>query len=230
MEKFNSIPNHSFKLFFSICIRNEPISKFTNKMSRFPKILSDEKLNERHIDFRNALYNLESGDLTPENFESLIRIYTTTKQIDYRNRILKLLYNQTYPKLQSFFELAYKKERYLDMKIYALRGLALFSEEKDIEKLVNKLKVTLAKREQTTPYNYQEYELLRGKNALPFLVEKYKYTSFKDLLEQVNEQYDRMPEAFKGHFTTDENGETVNLKTAEESSKLLRDFFDQNKI
>ncbi|MGE8433378.1 hypothetical protein [Chryseobacterium joostei] len=199
-------------------------------MSRFPEILSDEKLNEKHIDFRNALYDLSSKNLVPDNFDSLIRIYTTTKQLDYRNRILKLLYDQTHPKLHSFFELAYKKERYLDMKIYALRGLALFSEEKEMEKLVNKLKGTLAKREQTTPYNYQEYELLRGKNALPFLVEKYKYTSFKDLLQQVNEQYERMPEAFKGHFTTDENGDIVQLKMAAESSKMMRDFFDRNKV
>lgn len=199
-------------------------------MTLFPEILTEEKLNERHIDFRNALYNLAPKDLIPENFDNLIRIYTTTKQLDYRNRILKLLYDQAYAELHPFFELAYKKERYLDMKIYVLRGLAQFAEEKEIEKLVNKLKVILAKREESTPYNYQEYELLRGKNALPFLVEKYQYTSFKDLLSQVHEQYERMPDAFKGHFTTDENGEIVNLRTADESSKMMRLFFDQKKV
>ncbi|MGU3374813.1 hypothetical protein [Chryseobacterium sp. M5A1_1a] len=199
-------------------------------MTLFPEILSEEKLNERHIDFRNALYNLEPKDLVPEYFDNLIRIYTTTKQIDYRNKILKLLYNQAHSELHPFFELAYKKERYLDMKIYALRGLAQFAEEKEIEKLVNKLKIILAKREESTPYNYQEYELLKGKNVLPFLVERYQYTSFKELLIQVNNQYERMPDAFKGHFTTDENGESINLRTANESSTMIRDFFDQKKV
>lgn len=198
-------------------------------MSTFPQILSDEKVNERHIDFRDALYQLDTENLTSENTDVLIKIYKTTKQIDYRNRILKLLYTHNSSDLQEFFEGAYKKERYLDMKIYALRGLALFSNEKYIEKLVNKLKLILAKREETTPYNYQEYELLRGKNALPFLVGTYNYNCLKELLQQVNEQYERMPDAFKGHFTTDENGEITNLRTPAENSKLITAFFNQQK-
>lgn len=198
-------------------------------MSTFPQILSDEKVNERHIDFRDALYQLDTENLTSENTDVLIKIYKTTKQIDYRNRILKLLYTHNSSDLQEFFEGAYKKERYLDMKIYALRGLALFSNEKYIEKLVNKLKLILAKREETTPYNYQEYELLRGKNALPFLVDTYNYNCLKELLQQVNEQYERMPDAFKGHFTTDENGEITNLRTPAENSKLITAFFNQQK-
>ncbi|WP_123966542.1 hypothetical protein [Chryseobacterium phosphatilyticum] len=198
-------------------------------MSTFPQILSDEKVNERHIDFRDALYQLDTENLTSENTDVLIKIYKTTKQIDYRNRILKLLYTHNSSDLQEFFEGAYKKERYLDMKIYGLRGLALFSNEKYIEKLVNKLKLILAKREETTPYNYQEYELLRGKNALPFIVDTYNYNCLKELLQQVNEQYERMPDAFKGHFTTDENGEITNLRTPAENSKLITAFFNQQK-
>lgn len=199
-------------------------------MSQFPEILSDENAKEKHPDFRNALFSLESKDVSPENVDSLIKIYTITKQIDYRNKILKLLYDQNDPKLHSFFELAFKKERYLDMKVYALRGLTQFSDEKSIEKLISKFKITLAKREQTTPYNYQEYELLKGKNALPFLIEKYNYPSIKELLQQVNEQYERMPAAFKGHFTIDEAGNFVHLRTPVESSKMIRAFFDENKI
>lgn len=195
-------------------------------MSVFPKILTDENAKQRHPDFEKALFDLNTKNITGENVNHLVRIYTTTKEISYRNRILKLLYDHQYPELQSFFEMACKKERYLDMKIYALRGLAQFSNEKVMEKLVNKLKITLAKREETTPYNYQEYELLRGKNALPFLVEKYNYASFKELLEQVNEQYNRMPDAFKGHITTDEHGEIVHLRAPGEGAKMIRDFFD----
>ncbi|RXM53830.1 hypothetical protein BOQ64_02440 [Chryseobacterium sp. CH25] len=65
---------------------------------------------------------------------------------------------------------------------------------------------------------------MRGKNALPFLVEKYNYPSFRELLAQVNEQYERMPDAFKGHITTDESGEIVILRAPGESSKMIRDF------
>ncbi|WES98434.1 hypothetical protein P2W68_02200 [Chryseobacterium arthrosphaerae] len=199
-------------------------------MNIFPEILSDENVKESHTGFSNALLNLSSKHINPENFETLTRIYKSTKQIHYRNKILKLLYDFPNPELQQFFEQAYKKERYLDMKTYALRGLAQFSDEKEIEKLISKLKPILAKREETTPYNYQEYELLRGKNALPFMVEKYGYECFKDLLKQVNEQYERMPDAFKGHITTDESGEIVCLRPASESSAMIRAFFDRQKI
>ncbi|WP_228448087.1 MULTISPECIES: hypothetical protein [unclassified Chryseobacterium] len=193
-------------------------------MNSFPEILIDENAKERHPDYKKALFDLNSKNITAENSNHLVRIYTTTKEISYRNKILKLLYDHKYPELHSFFEMACKKERYLDMKVYALRGWAQFAEEKEIGKLVDKMKTSLAKREVTTPYNYQEYELLRGKNALPFLVEKYNYPSFRELLAQVNEQYERMPDAFKGHITTDESGEIVILRAPGESSKMIRDF------
>lgn len=195
-------------------------------MNSFPEILIDKNAKERHPDYKKALFDLNTQNITAGNAEHLIRIYTVTKEISYRNKILKLLYDHKYPELQSFFEMACKKERYLDMKVYALRGWAQFAEEKEIGKLVDKMKISLAKTEKTTPYNYQEYELLRGKNALPFLVEKYNYPSFIELLAQVNEQYERMPEAFKGHITTDESGEIVLLRTPGESSKMIRNFFD----
>ncbi|UHO40805.1 hypothetical protein H5J24_12305 [Chryseobacterium capnotolerans] len=61
---------------------------------------------------------------------------------------------------------------------------------------------------------------------MPFLIEKYNYVLFKVLLAQVNEQYEKMPDAFKGHITTDEFGEIVLLRTPGESSKMIRAFFD----
>ena len=75
------------------------------------------------------------------------------------------------------------------------------------------------------PYNYQEYELLRGRNALPYLVERYGYACLRETLEQVDRQYDAMPEAFKGHFTVDDDGEVVTLREPGASSALIRQFF-----
>lgn len=198
-------------------------------MKDFPKILTDEKINERNADFRNELFSLDKKIINENNVIHLIRIYTNTKHIELRNRILKLLYDFDFPELNEFFNLAYKKERYLDMKLYALRGLSQFTTEKEIGKILQKFNLTLAKRQKSTPYNYQEYELLRGKNALPFLVEKYGYRCFNETLEQVNNQYDQMPEAFKGHFTTDKDGEIVNLRSAEKSKKMMSDFFSKSR-
>jgi hypothetical protein len=196
-------------------------------MTDFPEILTNEKINERNVDFRNALFSLNKKIINESNIVHLIRIYTKTKHIELRNRILKLLYDFDFPELNDFFSLAYKKERYLDMKLYALRGISLFATEKEIDKILQKFNLTLAKRQKSTPYNYQEYEILRGKHALPFLVEKYGYSCFVGTLNQVNNQYDQMPDAFKGHFTTDENGEIVNLRTSDKSREMMSDFFSK---
>ncbi|MFH6992580.1 hypothetical protein [Flavobacterium sp. FlaQc-48] len=196
-------------------------------MSNFPALLTDEKIKDSNSDFRNALFSLDKNSIDKDNFFHLTRIYSATKQLDLRNKILRLLYDFDFPELRDFFDNAYKKERYLDMKIYALRGLSKFISEKEIEKLLHKFNLTLLKRQETTPYNYQEYELLRGQNALPYLVEKYNYNCFKETLNQVNDQYNTMPEAFKGHFTIDENGEFVSLRTPDESSTMIKDFFNK---
>ena len=41
-------------------------------------------------------------------------------------------------KEKDVFEHAYKKERYLDMKLHALRGISQFISEKEIKKLIVK--------------------------------------------------------------------------------------------
>jgi hypothetical protein len=114
----------------------------------------------------------------------------------------------------------------LDIKINALRGLAHYITEDEIKKLLIKFNEILKKRKETTPYNYQEYELLLGKNALPYLYKKYSYECIKETLEIVQTQYNEMPDAFKGHFTIDENGNTVLLRTPEETNKMLDEFFN----
>jgi hypothetical protein len=194
-------------------------------MSKFPDILTDEKIKDSNKDFRNALFSLDKKSIDKDNFIHLTRIYSATKQLDIRNKILRFLYDFDFPELKDFFDNAYKKGRYMDMKMYALRGLSLFVSEKEIEKLLQKFNLTLLKRQETTPYNYQEYELLRGQNSLPYLVQKYNYDCFKETLNQVNAQYNAMPDAFKGHFTIDKNGEGVSLRSPEESSKMIQDFF-----
>jgi len=196
-------------------------------MSNFPSILTDEKIKDSNAIFRNALFSLDKISIDKDNFIHLTRIYSETKQLDIRNKILRLLYDFEFAELKDFFDKAYKKERYLDMKIYGLRGLSKFISEKEIEKLLQKFNQTLSKRQETTPYNYQEYELLKGQNSLPYLVNQYNYSCFQETLDQLNAQYNKMPEAFKWHFTIDENGEFVSLRNPEESSKMIKDFFDQ---
>jgi hypothetical protein len=137
------------------------------------------------------------------------------------------LYNKNSHILKEFFEKAYKRERYMFIKIIALRGLSHYITEDEIEKLLAKFNKTFRKKKETAPFDYQEYEFLLGKNALPYLYKKYSYKCIKETLEIVQGHYDEMPEAFKGHFTIDENGTIVLLRPPEEKDKMIAEFFDK---
>jgi hypothetical protein len=192
------------------------------------KVLLETTLKFNSKDFLDAFAKLTEKDIKNDaEIEAIINIYTSAKDLYIRNTCLKLLYNKNNVLLKSFFEAAYKKERYLDMKINALRGLAHYIAEHEIKKLLIKFNETLRKRKETTPYNYQEYELLLGKDSLSYLEKKYSYECLKETLAIVQSQYDEMPEAFKGHFTVDENGNTILLRTVEETNKMIADFFSK---
>lgn len=67
--------------------------------------------------------------------------------------------------------------------------------------------------------------MLKGQNALPYLVDRYGYPCFKETLEIVEIQYNEMPDAFKGHFTVDLDGEIIQLRSSEKSRKMMDEFF-----
>ena len=196
-------------------------------MRNFPEMLIVEGIHHRDIKFRDALFSLRENDINEQSAIYIEKIYKDTKLPEIRNKCIKLLYNKHYAFLENFFLFAYKKERYLDMKIIALRGLAQFLSEESICLLIQKFNETLVKRPEKTPYNYQEYELLKGKHALPYLIDRYGYKCLKETLKITNKNYDRMPDAFKGHWTTDENGEITWLRSPEESSGMMSDFFEK---
>ena len=175
-----------------------------------------------------ALPDLSEESIDENAANEIIAIYDSSKDMYVRNLCIKLLYRKTFASLETFFERAFKRERYLDMKIHCIRGLSQFWTEAKLKPLLKKIDDSLIKRAKTTPYNYQEYELLLGKNALPFLISKYGYESFKKTYSLVKSNYDAMPEAFKGHFSVGDDGKLIQLKTPEESKKCFDDFFKHN--
>lgn len=137
--------------------------------------------------------------------------YINTKDIAKRNALLKQLVFDLPVNGKDFFLKVYKKERYLDMRLTAIRGYAAFASEEEVAILMNKMLEILKKRPDSTPYNYHEYEILRSSFLIPYLLEKYPYDCFKKFNEQLNKQYDAMPEVFKGIFTCDDKGEHIQL-------------------
>ncbi|MED3550286.1 hypothetical protein [Cytobacillus praedii] len=150
--------------------------------------------------------------------------YFNTKDIAKRNALLKQLIFDLPEDGKDFFLKAYKKERYLDMRLTAIRGYAAFASQEEVAVLMNKLLEILKKRPESTPYNYQEYEILRSAFLMPYLLEKYPYDCFKKFNEQLEKQYDAMPEVFKGIFTCNDKGEHIQLIPPAVVRKQIENF------
>lgn len=164
-----------------------------------------------------------------EQINNLMSEYFTTKDIARRNTILKKFAVQYPEGAKDFFFKAFKKERYIDMKMTALRGYAHYASEEEVAVFAKKVLELLMKIPLHTPYDYQEYEQMRSVFLLPYLIQTYHYACFDELYEQLEKQYNDMPDCFKGIFTLDENGYAYTLRDSEEVSRSMREFFDSEK-
>ncbi|MGR6897196.1 hypothetical protein [Rummeliibacillus sp. BSL5] len=156
--------------------------------------------------------------------ETKMETYFNTKDIAKRNALLKQIVFDLPEQGKDFFLKAYKKERYLDMRLTAIRGYAAFASEEEVAVLINKMLEILKKRSETTPYNYEEYEILRSAFLMPYLVEKYPYDCFKKFNEQLEKQYHIMPDVFKGIFTCNDKGEHIQLIPPAVARKQMEGF------
>lgn len=160
--------------------------------------------------------------------EKMMNEYFDIKDISKRNKILKELVFSCPPNAKNFFYQVFKKERYLDMKLTAVRGYAFYSSETEVEILMYKLLELLRKIPKRTPYDYQEYEIMRSKFLMPYLLEKYNYQCFKEFNKQLEKQYNDMPDVFKNIFSCDEMGNSYQIRDMKEVKETLKNFFDKN--
>jgi len=161
-----------------------------------------------------------------EDVNLLIDFYHELKDAALRLIILCNLFHGSEWLLKQFFLDAYKRERYLDMKLMAVRGYVNYASQEEIEKIMEHFMKILKKRPESTPYNYQEYEFLRSAYGLPYLIKKYGYSCFINAYEQEERQYNDMPDAIKGHYTFDEECNHIVLREPEETHKMIDDFFE----
>lgn len=189
------------------------------------KYLATAPLRENDAKFISAISNIAYEFLTTDEAVLIEQLYFKLKNAALRNQVLYDLVRCKELELKDFFQKAYKKERYLDMRLLAIHGLAKYASEEEIDKVMDHFLKILIKRPETTPYNYQEYEFLRSAFGLPLLIKKYGYPCFEKALQQVEKQYHDMPEAFQGHFTFDEDGKAVQLRTPRETKQMIERFF-----
>ena len=156
--------------------------------------------------------------------DNLTDQYFNEKSVEKRWAILKTIVFKCESFSKEFFEKAFKKERKLVMKLLALRGYAYFAAEKEVEKFVEIIMRSLIKVPETTPYAHNLYEDMKGKYLVPYLVKTYQYPCFIQLSEQVEKQYDAMPEVFKNIYSYDEFGNIYAIREPEEVKRSMEEF------
>ncbi len=157
-----------------------------------------------------------------------IERYFQSKDIRERNEILKHLLLNLPTDGKDFFLRAFKKERYLDMKLSAVRGYSAYANEKEVEVLMNKMLELLKKIPQHTPYDYQEYECMRSAFLMPYLINKYNYKCFYIFNEQLEKQYNDMPDCFKNIFSLDDKGNIYCIRDHEEVKQSWKVFWSES--
>jgi len=151
--------------------------------------------NPKYVDL---ICNLHLQKIPLEEIEFYKEMYFSTKDLFTRNQIIKLMVLHGHlTNLKDFFFLAFKRERYLEMKLEAIIGYSIYASEDEVIPLMNKFIELLKNRQKSTPNNYQEYEYLRSQSYLPYLIEKYGYECFKKAYKQEELQYDAMEEKYK---------------------------------
>lgn len=164
-----------------------------------------------------------------ERIQEQMEAYWGEKILARRCETLKKIVFASAAGTKDFFCRAFRKERNLDMKLTALRGYALEADEQEVTILADKLLELLTKRTQQAPFKYQEYEVMRSAYLLPYLLKTYSYQCFVELNEQVEKQYQALPECFKNVFTCDENGNRYAVRDTEEAKQSIREFLNNRK-
>ncbi len=166
--------------------------------------LQNTAISERSPQFEDALLSIYYKYLKNTDVNLLAGIYGKLKDAALRQTVLRKLFHGNEWQLKQFFLDAYKRERYLYMRFVAVRGYANYASQEEVEKIMVHFLKILKKLPESTPYAYQEYEFLRSACGLPYLIKRYGYPCFTVAYEQEEKQYHDMPDAFKGHYTYDE--------------------------
>ena len=165
------------------------------------------------------------GDRMENQQKQLMEEYFQENDISERSETLRQLLCDMPADAKEFFRAVFKKERYLDMKLRAVRGYAAYATEEEVADLMKKLFELLKKRPDKTPYNYTEYEPMRSVFLMPYLLEHYDYACFRTFHLQLEEQYNAMPACFKNIFTLDESGNVCAIREKAEIEQSWKDFW-----
>lgn len=198
-----------------------------SELERTFKKCSDCSLHPDYIAILNKLYNVE---LSQELIDYLCNKITSKKHIwEIRFNHLRILLLNPSAKafdLKDFYFENLKKSRRLALKIFHIRGYAIYASEYELDPVMEKFCKSLDKN-----HNYIDYNYLLSVAGIPYLVDTYGYDCFVRTLEKAEKEHNRIDPLLRGYFTLNTNLEQVDLLSIEEIRKRFHQFLEkcQNK-
>ena len=124
--------------------------------------------------------------------------------------------------LKDFYLKNLKRSRRVAMKLFWIRGYAIYASEAELIPVMEKFQKSLE-----GPCGYIDFNYILSVAGLPYLVKTYGYPCFVETLKKAVDEHNKISPFLRGYFTLNENMETVELITIEESSKRMQAFLDE---
>ena len=194
-----------------------------SELERTFKKCSDCLLHPDYIANLNKLYNIE---LSQELIDYLCDKATSKKHIwEIRFDHLRILLLNPSAKafdLKEFYFENLKKCHRLAMKIFYIRGYAIYASEEELNPVMEKFQKGLCKN-----HDYIDYNYMLSIAGIPYLVNTYGYDCFMSTLEKAKEEHQKIDPLLRGYFTLNANLEQVDLLTIEEVRKRSERFLEK---
>ena len=194
-----------------------------SELERTFKKCSDCLLHPDYIANLNKLYNIE---LSQELIDYLCNKITSKKNIwEIRFDHLRILLLNPSAKafdLKEFYFENLKKCRRLAMKIFYIRGYAIYASEEELNPVMVKFRKNLEKN-----HDYIDYNYVLSVAGIPYLADTYGYDCFVRTLEKAEEEHQRIDPLLRGYFTLNMNLEQVDLLSIEEVRRRSEHFLEK---
>ncbi len=182
---------------------------------------------DMHPKYKNALDSLMTIELSQKHIDFLCEIIISKKHFwEFRFEHLRiLLLNNSAHRfdLKNFFFDNYKHSRQLVMKLFFIRGYAIYATEEDLNQIMNNYCRLLLNN-----HDYINYEYILSTGGLPYLVEKYKYECFKNTLKAAHNEYLKISPLLRGYFTLNSKLELIEILSKEAIKVRTEEYLSCN--
>ena len=181
-----------------------------------------------HPNYVRLLELLEICELTEELIAYLQEKCLSKKHIwEIRFQHLRILLINPSARnfdLKAFYEERVKKARRLSLKMFYIRGYAMYATEAELSPVMDKFCASLEKN-----HDYIDYNDILSEAGLSYLVDTYGYECFRRAYQKAQEEAQRISPLLLKGFTRDRNLKHVDLLPAKEIIRRQMQFLKDRK-